>query len=74
MPNCKETDNCGCPIPCGLPLCIGTQRFRSEVNHQILQIVSVTLFEKILLYQVLTESNYKYENVEVHNHLILFKL
>ena len=34
------------PIPCWLPLCIGTQRFRSEVNHQISQTLSVTLSKK----------------------------
>ncbi len=62
------------PILCCLPLCISTQRFRSEVNHQILQILSVTLLERILLSQVLIETNYKYERVEVHNQLVLFDL
>ena len=62
------------PIPCCLPLCISTQRFRSEVSHQSLPILSVALLERILLSQVLTEPNYKYERVEVHNQLVLFNL
>jgi hypothetical protein len=40
--------------------------------YTMLQILSITLFEKVPLTQVLTETYYKNENTENHNQLILF--
>ena len=41
---------------------------------EILQILSITLFEKVSLYQVLTENMTQNQNVELHNQLLLFDL
>ena len=42
--------------------------------YTILQILSVTLFEKVSILQVLMESNYKIETGGLHNQLNLFEL
>jgi hypothetical protein len=41
---------------------------------EILQILSITLFEKVSLYQVLTENMTQNQNVELHNQLLLVDL
>ena len=42
--------------------------------NEILQILSITLFEKVSLYQVLTENMTQNKNVKLHNQLLLFDL
>jgi len=42
--------------------------------YTILQILSVTLFEKVSILQVLTENDYKIENGDIHKQLTLFDL
>ena len=42
--------------------------------NEILQILSITLFEKVPLYQVLTENLMPNQNAEFHNQLLLFDL
>jgi hypothetical protein len=42
--------------------------------NEILQILSITLFEKVPLYQVLTENVMQNQNIEFHNQLPLFDL
>jgi len=42
--------------------------------NEILQILSITLFEKVPMYQVLTEIIPQNENVDYPNHLLLFDL
>ncbi|MFH1614538.1 MAG: transposase, partial [Planctomycetota bacterium] len=46
-----------------------------ELNlYTILQILSVTFFEKVSILQVLTETGYKTENDDLPNQLMLFDL
>ena len=42
--------------------------------HSILQVLSVSLFEKVPLHELLTESSSNYELIENHNQLLLFDL
>jgi len=42
--------------------------------YTILQILSVTLFEKVSILQVLMETGYKIESTDCHNQLNLFEL
>ncbi len=46
-----------------------------ELNlYTILQILSVTLFEKVSILQVLIEAGYKTDNADFSNQLMLFDL
>jgi hypothetical protein len=59
-------------------LCIPLSRYRKKNLHidaslyTILQILSVSLFEKVNMYQLLTEINHKNVNNLSSNQLILF--
>ena len=50
------------------------KRLKIELTlYTILQILSITLFEKKMIYQVLTETNYRNEITSSHNQLKLFE-
>jgi len=58
-----------------LLVAIMKKRLKLDMNlYTILQILSVTLFEKVPLLQVLTETNYKTINTCFDNQLLLFDL
>jgi len=56
-------------------IAIMKKRLNLDLNlYTILQILSVTLFEKVPLLQVLTETNYKAISTDSDKQLLLFDL
>lgn len=64
-------------IAISIYLLIAIMKKRLSLNQElytILQILSVTLFEKVPLLQVLTETDYKTKSTDIYNQLLLFDL
>ena len=58
-----------------LLVAIMKKRFNLDLNlYTILQILSITLFEKVPLLQAVTETDYKTINTDLDKQLLLFDL